>query len=55
MKRGKNYVSAASAIDKTKQYYIENAFHATVDTKFKVATLGNDAGIFGGAKLSLEI
>ena len=42
-------------IDKTKQYYIENAFHATVDTKFKVATLGNDAGIFGGAKLSLEI
>ena len=42
-------------IDKVKQYYRENAFHATVDTKFKVAKLGNDAGIFGGAKLSLEI
>ena len=42
-------------IDKVKQYYRENAFHATVDTKFKVAKLGNDAGIFGGAKLALEI
>lgn len=41
-------------IDKVKQYYCENAFHATIDTKFKVATLGNDAGIFGGAKLARE-
>ncbi|WP_455539050.1 ROK family glucokinase [Terrisporobacter sp.] len=41
-------------LDKIKQYYCENAFHATKDTEFKVATLGNDAGIFGGAKLALE-
>ena len=38
-----------------KKSYRENAFHATVDTKFEIAILGNDAGIFGGAKLALEI
>ena len=38
-----------------KKYYLENAFHATVNTEFKLATLDNDAGIFGGAKLANEI
>ena len=42
-------------LNKIKQYYSENAFHATIDTDFKVATLGNDAGIYGGAKLAQEI
>lgn len=38
-----------------KKYYKETAFHATIDTEFKLATLGNDAGIYGGAKLVQEI
>lgn len=42
-------------LDNIKKYYSENAFHATTDTEFKLATLGNDAGIFGGAKLASEI
>ena len=42
-------------IESLKKSFKENAFHATVETEFKVATLENDAGIFGGAKLSLEI
>lgn len=42
-------------LDNIKKYYLENAFHATADTTFKLATLGNDAGIFGGAKLAREI
>lgn len=42
-------------LDNIKKYYSENAFHATTDTTFKLATLGNDAGIFGGAKLAREI
>ena len=42
-------------LDNIKKYYLENAFHATVDTQFKLATLGNDAGIFGGAKLAKEL
>ena len=42
-------------LDNVKKHYLENAFHATVETEFKLATLGNDAGIFGGAKLAIEI
>ncbi len=42
-------------LDNIKKYYLQNAFHATVNTEFKLATLGNDAGIFGGAKLAMEI
>ena len=36
-------------IDKTAKYFQENAFHACKKTKFALATLGNDAGIYGGA------
>lgn len=38
-------------IEKT---YQENVFHASRSVKFALATLGNDAGIFGAAKLVLE-
>lgn len=38
-------------IDSVKRHYKENAFHASRETKFELATLGNDAGIYGGAKL----
>lgn len=38
-------------IDSVKRHYKETAFHATKDVKFELATLGNDAGIYGGAKL----
>lgn len=42
-------------LDNIKKHYLENAFHATIDTEFELAILGNDAGIFGGAKLAMEI
>lgn len=42
-------------LDNLKRSYLENAFYATTTTEFKLATLGNDAGIFGGAKLAIEI
>lgn len=34
--------------------YQKNVFHASRGVKFALATLGNDAGIFGAAKLVLE-
>ena len=48
-------VSKAGAIvtDIIKKYYTMYAFHATRDTEFRIATLGNDAGIYGGAGLLL--
>ena len=36
------------------KYYRQYVFHASADAKFKLATLGNDAGIYGAAKLILE-
>ena len=36
-------------IDATKKYFQEYAFHACRNTKFELATLGNDAGMYGGA------
>jgi glucokinase len=36
-------------IDTTKKYFLEYAFHACRTTQFALATLGNDAGIYGGA------
>lgn len=41
-------------LDYIKKYYIPNVFHANRDVVFALATLGNDAGIFGAAKLVLE-
>lgn len=35
-------------------YYEKNVFHGSRDVKFSLATLGNDAGIYGAAKLVLD-
>lgn len=44
-------VSKAGEIitDTTSKYFQEYAFHACKKTQFKLATLGNDAGMYGGA------
>lgn len=36
------------------KYYKQYAFHATADCRFAIATLGNQAGIYGAAKLALS-
>ncbi|MCR4807388.1 MAG: ROK family glucokinase [Lachnospiraceae bacterium] len=41
-------------IDYIQKYYSQYVFHASSEAKFKLATLGNDAGIYGAAKLVLE-
>ena len=41
-------------IDAIKRYYIAYAFHAERETEFKLAELGNNAGMFGGVKMVLE-
>ena len=38
-------------VDTVQKYYKEYAFHAARDTRFTLAELGNDAGIFGGVGL----
>lgn len=40
-------------LDAIRRHYKIYAFHASADTPFKAATLGNNAGIFGGVKLVL--
>ena len=37
-----------------KPYFEEYAFHAVRNAEFKLATLGNDAGIYGAAKMVLD-
>lgn len=46
-------VSRAGSVllDPIEKYFKEYAFHAARDTEFKLATLGNNAGIYGGAKM----
>ena len=48
-------VSAAGDyfIDKIKKYYKKQAFHPSIDTAIVKASLLNDAGIYGAAKLAL--
>ncbi len=41
-------------LDFVKKPYLEKAFFGNKDTKFALAQLGNDAGIYGAAKLALE-
>lgn len=41
-------------IEVIRKHYIENAFHASRGADIKLATLGNDAGMYGAAKLVLE-
>ncbi len=40
-------------LDAVRKYYVEYAFHAARDTRFCLASLGNEAGIYGGVKLVL--
>lgn len=41
-------------IDYIKPFYEKNVFHGSRNVKFALATLGNDAGIYGAAKLVLD-
>ena len=49
-------VSRAGEIlmDYIKPHYEKNVFHGSREVKFALATLGNDAGIYGSAKLVLD-
>ena len=49
-------VSAAGAVlmDPLRKYYRKYAFHASRDTVFKQAELGNDAGIYGSVQMILS-
>lgn len=42
-------------VNAVKKHYEINAFHASRGTEFKLATLGNDAGIYGGARLVQDL
>lgn len=42
-------------IDYIKPYYESSVFHGSRNAKFALATLGNDAGIYGSAKLILDL
>ncbi|OPJ60362.1 ROK family glucokinase [Clostridium chromiireducens] len=46
--------SGNALIDNIANCFKESAFHASRDTKFELAKLGNDAGIYGAAKLICE-
>lgn len=41
-------------LDTIEKHYQDYAFHASKETPFKAATLGNNAGIYGGVRLVLE-
>ncbi|SEQ39280.1 glucokinase [Lachnospiraceae bacterium RM5] len=41
-------------LDKIEESFNEHAFHATKNVKFALATLGNDAGMYGAADLILD-
>lgn len=41
-------------IETIQEHFKETAFHATRDTRFEIATLGNDAGIYGSMALILD-
>jgi glucokinase len=49
-------VSKAGTIltDTVKKHYRKMAFHASTETAIELATLGNDAGMFGAAAVALE-
>jgi len=50
-------VSAAGQIilDAAEKYFREGAFPASEETSFALASLGNDAGICGAARLVLDV
>ena len=41
-------------IDAVRKHFQEKAFHALKNTEFALATLGNDAGMVGAARLVLQ-
>ena len=41
-------------IEAIQKHYVETAFHACKETKFVLAGLGNDAGMYGGVQMLLE-
>ncbi len=41
-------------IEAIRKYYVEYAFHASEGTLFKLATLGNNAGIYGDVRMLLD-
>ena len=41
-------------IQYVQKYYVEKALWGNKNVKFVLAELGNDAGIYGAAKLALE-
>lgn len=41
-------------IDTIQRHFQETSFHACRDTRFELATLGNDAGIFGSMQMILD-
>ena len=41
-------------LDKIEENFLNYAFHATKNAKFALATLGNDAGMYGAAALILD-
>lgn len=40
-------------LESIKKYFIEEAFHASEEARFALATLGNDAGMYGAVKMVL--
>ena len=49
-------VSKAGSVitDRVKKYYDEKSFNSCLDAHFELATLGNDAGIYGCVQMILE-
>jgi glucokinase len=41
-------------IDAIQKHFVETAFHACRNTRFELASLGNDAGIYGCMRLILS-
>jgi len=41
-------------LEGVRRYFAQYAFHACADTQFALATLGNDAGVYGAFKLLLD-
>lgn len=42
-------------VNAVRKHFIKKAFHACEGTRFELAKLGNDAGIYGGVRLVLDI
>ena len=54
MNRRRGIKSRGDSLEYVEKPFQENAFFANKDVRFALATLGNDAGICGAAKLVLD-